>query len=1162
VRAKRASTRWLLPALFVALAVVPGPAFAADQTSGWQHDAGRAGAPQNAGLGPPFERRWTKQLVGDHISYPLIAPGRAVVTVADEDRYGTKLMSLDADTGRTVWTRQVPGRFRWSAPASDRGLIFVLNDDGIAFAFDGDTGRRLWTADTGLNGGPPAPAVAAGTVYVGGNSYGGHVVALDASTGAERWRRALGGAYASVPALDDRRVYVTGSDHSSFALDPATGAVLWKVTAPAQPFPCSPAAQAPVLLDADRLLVREHGCAGRVLERATGAVVRDLALRGIPAVAGATAYGAVGGVLGAYEVANGTVRWRFGGADGAAITAPPLVVGGHVLAGEADGTLHALDTRDGSVAWTDETDGDLGHTAEDFAGDPTSGFAAADGLLVVPSGSRVIAYADANAAADRISTRITQAPRQPTSASSATFAFASPSGATRFECRVDDGQWLPCAVRHTIESVSVGRHHLRVRAIDASGHRDPTPSAHGWTVNAPERAGSASSPAGPYGEAWRRNLGGDVSNVLEGDGRVFLLHRGPETIDPVDLVALDAGDGRELWRHRLENPAGGATKAGFAYEGGRLFVRIGADGRVQGRSAATGAIEWETPLQHGKAWNGRPAVADGRVLVEGDGYGSYLHALDQDSGRLLWRTHLAYSGGGGTPGVDGDTVYVAYSSCAAVHAVDLVTGARVWSAGKTECSAPSTSPQLRDGRLFVAGNELDRFDGALVGRFQAEHGPLFGANTMVSYSTTMLRAHDEDTGRLRWERPFSWSDGRPYAVVGDDAVLIVRGWLTTVSLADGSTTSERQLDAFDYQDFVRITPRTGGLLVGYGGHLFSFRHDDVAPQTTITAGPPALTSDAEAVVGFMADGAARFECALDGRRWSACDSPVRAVTGDGDHVLRVRAADDAGNVEATPAVHRWTVDTIAPDTWIDRVEGTGRTREAHFAASEQHATFLCRLDSGSWSGCTSPLRLDGLVAGTHRLEVLAADRAGNQDTTPADAGWTVAPLPEEQTHGGQTSEGDTAQQQTADAGSPSRAPHNQPSAGESPAADGTTGIRPSTVDASRADARAASRRAAALLRRIGPRRFGARGARLVLVARPNDRIAITLRAGRTLVARRSARTTSAGRAVLKLRATAAGGRRLRGRKTIRLVLRLVLRRPHTPARVSSIVLRLHPARRR
>ena len=84
--------------------------------------------------------------------------------------------------------------------------------------------------------------------------------------------------------------------------------------------------------------------------------------------------------------------------------------------------------------------------------------------------------------------------------------------------------------------------------------------------------------------------------------------------------------------------------------------------------------------------------------------------------------------------------------------------------------------------------------------------------------------------------------------------------------------------------------------------------DTAAPQTTITAGPTGTVTVHKATFQFISERGSTFRCSLDGRAFRACTSP-RTYTElrGGPHVFRVKARDQAGNVDGTAAVRRWTV---------------------------------------------------------------------------------------------------------------------------------------------------------------------------------------------------------------------------------------------------------------
>ena len=67
--------------------------------------------------------------------------------------------------------------------------------------------------------------------------------------------------------------------------------------------------------------------------------------------------------------------------------------------------------------------------------------------------------------------------------SSATFSFASPDSSARFECRLDGAAFTPCTSPRTLTGVPNGDHTFAVRAVDAAGNRDATPSTRTWRVN-------------------------------------------------------------------------------------------------------------------------------------------------------------------------------------------------------------------------------------------------------------------------------------------------------------------------------------------------------------------------------------------------------------------------------------------------------------------------------------------------------------------------------------------------------------------------------------------------------------------------------------------------------------------------------------------------------
>lgn len=168
-----------------------------------------------------------------------------------------------------------------------------------------------------------------------------------------------------------------------------------------------------------------------------------------------------------------------------------------------------------------------------------------------------------------------------------------------------------------------------------------------------------------------------------------------------------------------------------------------------------------------------------------------------------------------------------------------------------------------------------------------------------------------------------------------------------------------------------------------------------APETSLSSGPGALTSDPTPTFTFAADEpGASFQCRIDGGLIGTCSgaaSHTTATLADGAHTFEVRARNAALSPDPTPATTTFTVDTTAPDTAITSgPEAAIGSADVEFAFSAADAAgFACRIDAGAFAACTSPQPYSGLAQGPHSFEVRAIDAAGNTDPSPASRSFTV-----------------------------------------------------------------------------------------------------------------------------------------------------------------------------
>jgi hypothetical protein len=170
--------------------------------------------------------------------------------------------------------------------------------------------------------------------------------------------------------------------------------------------------------------------------------------------------------------------------------------------------------------------------------------------------------------------------------------------------------------------------------------------------------------------------------------------------------------------------------------------------------------------------------------------------------------------------------------------------------------------------------------------------------------------------------------------------------------------------------------------------------DSTAPETTITSAPSGTTESRDAVLEFLSDEPATFECRLDGSTFTDCESPVHYMgLTDGEHVFEVRAVDTAGNLDQSPATATWTVrsGTLVDDGfesgtfngWTVRTGGDG-------SATVQGEL----VKDGAWAARLSETSTTGSVSAIRRtFDTSLSDLSVSQDVFVAKEGVSGANVP-------------------------------------------------------------------------------------------------------------------------------------------------------------------------
>ncbi len=333
---------------------------------------------------PPLRTLWARPVGGHlHGGAPIVNGGRVYVTIPDfADGSAAAVAAFDARTGAEIWRHRTGVSIRNAAAYAD-GLVIAASQDGTVHALDAGSGTPRWTAALGvglernftvLNA---APTVHDGIVYIGVHR---NFVALDVATGRKLWQvvpspnEIWQASNASVAAADGvlLAAFARGATDGIAGYHPTTGAELWRLGAPLR---LAVGIQAsPVVGDG---LVFIGNSAGQVsaLRPRTGEQVWahqlfdhpsywDYAVTATPALADGTLFVPTQyDKLVALDAATGAEKWSVD-ADPSAIhtsharsaarafTASPVVAGGVLWLGGADGRLRALAPQTGAELWS------------------------------------------------------------------------------------------------------------------------------------------------------------------------------------------------------------------------------------------------------------------------------------------------------------------------------------------------------------------------------------------------------------------------------------------------------------------------------------------------------------------------------------------------------------------------------------------------------------------------------------------------------------------------------------------------------------------------------------------------------------------------------------------------------------------------------------------
>lgn len=370
-----------------------------EQARNYQVNAAHTGAINVSGVQPPLKQKWSRNF-GQDMSYPLVVDGKVYVTVRYASVFGTELYALNAADGATLWSYPLGGSANWSALCYENGRVFALNNSGLLRAFDGDTGNVIWSRQLFGTNFTSAPTVFQGVIYIGGStsvvtSAAAH--AVSAETGDVLWSSAVSGSGNTTAAVTTDGVYLSYSCVNVNKLNPADGSLIWR-----NYLACGSGTGRAAAVYNGRVYARSPSSnSDWIYYSQEGGLAGDFISKSAPAFSGNMGYflngnkfGPPYGVLEARDLSTNEVLWSFIG--DALLQSSILIVNDYVYIGSDSGMLYALQASDGQLVWSTTAGTSIPVFTEQTSTQPMTGFAAGDGILVVPTRTTLVAYESDN----------------------------------------------------------------------------------------------------------------------------------------------------------------------------------------------------------------------------------------------------------------------------------------------------------------------------------------------------------------------------------------------------------------------------------------------------------------------------------------------------------------------------------------------------------------------------------------------------------------------------------------------------------------------------------------------------------------------------------------------------------------------------------------------
>lgn len=298
--------------------------------------------------------------------------------------YGPQVYAINAANGAEKWRfpAEANNKLSFYANPALNGQLVVGGYNHVLYSLNLDTGAEQWNFSEAKR--PFVTGVLVSGERIFAPNADGRLYALDQS-GSLLWQFESQRELWATPVTDGQRVYVSGMDHSLYAVDIESGTQVWK-TEDLQ----GSLAGTPTLSPEGILYVGTFGSEVVAVEASDGTVLWRLPTSSwvwsAPTLLdGVLYFSDLQGMGYAANASDGSIIWQqqLETAAKRAIPGSPLVSGDTVYYASVSGNLFAVDLQNGSIRWNKSYEGKF----------YTSPIAAGETILLAPYGIDVLLMA-------------------------------------------------------------------------------------------------------------------------------------------------------------------------------------------------------------------------------------------------------------------------------------------------------------------------------------------------------------------------------------------------------------------------------------------------------------------------------------------------------------------------------------------------------------------------------------------------------------------------------------------------------------------------------------------------------------------------------------------------------------------------------------------------